>query len=219
MIRKVAGWCLDRLIHWMEGKNKPVDARLFVEEHYPRFLNDASLTPEVQSSLCELESLMLKMGWLRKTSFSDGTEKQAYQIDDDWLEKFKARQVFNRGILEAGTGKYLDCLDEIASPENKTLISAALEDLLRHAEVKREQSFAKFTSPLSNEQIELERHDISILFCRAARRRGDLRFLNTALKMNEWRMQKRIHERSKENTARYMLALAEQELAVQELLA
>jgi hypothetical protein len=218
MIRKAAGWFLDKLISWMEKKERRVDARSFVEEHYTKFLKDISLTPGVRRDLHKLESLMVRLGWLQITTFSDYFIKEEQVIDADWLEKFESHQVISKGILVAGTGKYLDYLDEHPSPKNKLLVSTTLEDLLRHTEVKREQSFARFRTDLSKGQIDLERHTISILFSQAACRHNDLRFLNAAFKLNEWRMKDRIYRSNKENLARYMLALAEQELAAKELL-
>ncbi len=94
-----------------------------------------------------------------------------------------------------------------------------LENLLRQVEVKRERSLRKFTREISTDQQKLERCDVSILFSRVARRRRDLRFLNAALKLNEWNMHEFKDAANDVCTARLLIALAEQEISAKELLA
>ena len=96
---------------------------------------------------------------------------------------------------------------------------ACMENLLRHVEVKRRQALRKFSPILSIEAQCLERCDVSILFSRFARRRGDLRFLNAALKMNEWYLKEVRSLNMDMVQVRLLLALAEQELSARELLA
>ncbi len=59
---------------------------------------------------------------------------------------------------------------------------------------------------------------IAILFARAARRRGDLRFLNAALKINDWAYSPHRRIRPGPRRGRYLLSLAEQEMALAEAL-
>jgi len=57
---------------------------------------------------------------------------------------------------------------------------------------------------------------VAVLFARAARRRGDLRFLNAAFKLNDWAYPVHRRIRPGPRLARYLLSLAEQETAVSE---
>jgi hypothetical protein len=85
-------------------------------------------------------------------------------------------------------------------------------------EVKREKALRKFARETSTEQQWMERCNISILFSRSARRRKDLRFLNTALKMNEWYLREARKMRTDHCAVRFLTALAEQEISARELL-
>jgi hypothetical protein len=86
-------------------------------------------------------------------------------------------------------------------------------------EVKRQNALRKFSPILPTEAQWLERCDVSILFSRIARRRGDLRFLNAAFKMNEWYLKELRSLNMDTVQVRLLLALAEQELSAGELLA
>ena len=59
---------------------------------------------------------------------------------------------------------------------------------------------------------------MAILFSREARRSGDLRMLNAALKLNDWAFPTHRRLPPSPRLARFLLSLAEQERAVRELL-
>lgn len=100
--------------------------------------------------------------------------------------------------------------------ENGALLDAELETLLRHVEVKRRQCL-QLDPPGAVEDFWLERHAVAILFCRAARAHGDWRLLNAALKLNDWAFPAQRRLPAGDRLARYLLALAEQETALEAL--
>jgi hypothetical protein len=104
-------------------------------------------------------------------------------------------------------------MESNADPTDQKELADILEKLLKHVEVKREHALQKFTQKIPAEQQWLERCDISILFSHTARRWHDLRFLNTALKMNEWYINELGRTSSDLCAARLLIALAEQELS------
>jgi hypothetical protein len=65
----------------------------------------------------------------------------------------------------------------------------------------------------------LERHAVAVLFCHQAQCSHDLRFLNAALKLNDWAFPYYQKPVSKQRLASYVQALNAQEQAIQELLA
>ena len=62
----------------------------------------------------------------------------------------------------------------------------ALESILRIVEVKRKKILNAFSQELTDDEKIREGLRISILLSRASRRHRDLRYLNAALKMNDW---------------------------------
>jgi hypothetical protein len=91
--------------------------------------------------------------------------------------------------------------------------SSQLETLLRHVEVRRQAGLI-FRSVRS----EMERWgsvaQISVLFSRFAMRERDFRFLNAALKLNDWIYR---HGRDSKRNSGFLLALLEAEATLMEM--
>jgi folate-dependent phosphoribosylglycinamide formyltransferase PurN len=94
---------------------------------------------------------------------------------------------------------------------------AATEMLLRHVEVERTQSLQLASVPPSSVAAWIERHAVATHFARQARRDGDVRLLNAALKLNDWAYPRHRRGAESELEGWYALALAEQELAFRQL--
>jgi hypothetical protein len=204
------GCVLEGMLRSFEHEISAQDVRATVEEGYHRLACKDDLAQDARLDLGLLENLMGELGWQMygaPTSFETTLPSTAE------FEEMSVESCFAHGVLQPGCGRYLDALSS-----SGTQADALIEGLLRHVEVKRQNALRKFSPILSTQAGWLERCDISILFSRFARRRGDLRFLNAALKMNEWYL-KESHGASETVQARLLLALAEQELSAQELLA
>lgn len=134
-----------------------------------------------------------------------------------WFEALPLGKVVSRGRIHPGVGRALLARLETQPRARRQATDPALESLLRHVETLRERSL-RTDPPLDRAAAWLERHDVAILFARAARRRRDLRLLNAALKLND--LSFRAHRRAAPGApaARYLWALAEQERAQAELL-
>ena len=207
MIRKALGWLLELLAGLLDREIDPQKIREYIEGKYSSLQDRSDLGKTVEKDLADLRRTMIELGWLSGGQpLYEDVAKSEFQAETGW---------FGRQGLTPGAGQELDRLD---SQGESRQVSEILEKLLRHVEVKREKSLGKFTQSLTPAQAWLERCNVSILFSRAARRHHDLRFLNAALKMNEWYFQKIGNSRSPEITTRYLLALAEQELSAKELL-
>lgn len=122
-----------------------------------------------------------------------------------------------RKQLEMGAGRRLERL----AVENAAdaLLADETESLLRHVEIARRSSLEVSGQPRHSATAWIERHAVAIYFARQARRVGDLRLLNAALKLNDWAFARHRRRAEGEPLAWYLLALAEQELAVDRLLA
>jgi hypothetical protein len=96
---------------------------------------------------------------------------------------------FGRAGTPYGTANLVRALVELAGEDGACAeaLSDASERLLRHVEVRRETALS-FTAAarLSSGQWRLERLRFTLACLEIARARGDLRFLNAALKLNDW---------------------------------
>lgn len=128
---------------------------------------------------------------------------------EDWHRRLADERVIGRRGLAPETGLML--LSILDDPRQHTaFLQTELERLLRWVEVKRQ---AALELAGKHDQISewLERHAIAILFSRAAREMSDLRYLNAALKLNDWAFPAHQRMRSGPPIARYLWSLAEQE--------
>lgn len=135
-----------------------------------------------------------------------------------WYLACNGEPAIVKGVLAMGSGAHLDLLtqhrDEQAVDE---FVWRSMDRILRHVEVKRRDCLTKLSPAGSAEQATLERLDIAILFSRVAVRDNDIRFLNAAMKINDWSF-KACGRASVSVRARYLLSLAEQESAAKEML-
>lgn len=103
----------------------------------------------------------------------------------------------------------------------KEWLSRELERLLRHIEVKKKHCLSPIIPAAGPSEEWIEKHRMAILLAKQARRSHDLRFLNTALKLNEWAYQsntgKKV-QRTGPNLVVFVRALLEQEAACKDLL-
>lgn len=210
MTKQGMGHMLDGLLRSFDQEVNVEDLRAAVEDGYHRLACEGNLPQEVRQDLRLLENLMVSLGWQTYGSPAKLENRQPSATDFGDLD---IEHCFVRGILRPGCGRYLDLISSIGPQAD-----ALMERLLRHVEVKRQKALRKFAPDLSAEAQWLERCDVSILFSHYARRRKDLRFLNAALKMNEWYL-KESQRGTDAVQARLLLALAEQELSAGELLA
>jgi len=136
-----------------------------------------------------------------------------------WLSNLPDGKVLANGKLVPGSGCMLDWLAGHGDEAAKALVDDNLERLLRHVEVKRKEALVVQQDTFDIDTLWLERHAVAVLFCHQARRNHDLRFLNAALKLNDWAFPLYQKPVSELRLASYLRALTEQEQVGQELLA
>ncbi len=95
---------------------------------------------------------------------------------------------------------------------------ASLEALLRHVEVWK-QGALRFVDPQTEKERWQAVASMSLLFNRYAQRVGDFRYLNAALKLNDWAYGYFIKGHNLESQLRFLLALSETEATFLELTA
>ena len=133
-----------------------------------------------------------------------------------WRENLNEGRVAGPQGLAPGTGLML--LSLLENPRHEAgFLESELERLLRRVEVKRQKALDS-AEEHDRQAAWLERHAVAILFSRVARHTQDLRFLNAALKLNDWAYPAHRGLRSGPGLSRYLWSLAEQETSWKELL-
>jgi len=133
-----------------------------------------------------------------------------------WLEQAEDERIIHKGILMTGGAAKLGLLSRYL-PDEDAMLRRNMEFLLRHVEVKRADAFKRYEEALDARELWIERCSYSILFSQIAFLWNDWRFLNAALKLNEYLWKDRNKRFAKENDVLFILALLEQENAFKEM--
>lgn len=122
------------------------------------------------------------------------------------------------GFVLPGAGQHLDVLAAAGDPQDAGLVANGFESLLRHVETRRRSALTLRNSHDHREGW-LEKHHVAVALSRHSCRTRDLRWLNAALKLNDWAFP--VHQRLRPSLqlAHYLRAVAEQEAAARELFA
>jgi len=210
---------VDILLGFFDRHHTQEEVRVFLVSEYQSILEKKHDVENLYPFLGILSLLLAKLGWIEKLDSFDMDEIQTNSDLDEairWMEKLYGGHVISQSVVVAGAGENLDVLDSHRTKED--FVAAEAELLLRHVEYRRRKSMNEFSDDLSKEQVLKEKTNLSIFFSHHAMRYNDLRFLNAAFKLNEWLMG--AYRKMRENDLRlpFLLALAEQEYAAQEML-
>jgi len=183
---------------------------------------DRQIGGEAAADVARAWHLAVRAGLLAETAEQQApcepTDEPSLEEIRRWIEEVPDGKVVTPKRLVAGTGRWMNWIEETAAVEHREFLQWNLEALLRNVEVKRARCLQPVLPPASPQSQWLEKHDVAILFARSARRRRDLRFLNGALKLNDWAFPAYRRPQWDACSARYLLALAEQELTAAKLL-
>ena len=134
-----------------------------------------------------------------------------------WQIALEKGRVINKGIFKSQSAVILLSMFDSEDKPVSEFLDKNMELLLRHVEVKREQALHRFTEPCSKQASWEERCIVGVLFSAFAEREKDWRFLNGALKLNEW-LWKEYHRLFSGLSPFHLLAtLVEQEVVFKEL--
>ena len=131
---------------------------------------------------------------------------------DAWIETLPNGFGLTRQKLLPGSGEMMINMLAHYPAKYENFLADNLERLLRHVEVKRKDCLP-LTETGKNISAATEKNNISILFSQYTHSTGDARFLNAALKLNDWAFGTRKQLNTSEQI-RYLLALAEAEAAL-----
>jgi len=210
------------LSKWIEPHLKQDEIRRFITKKIRQYHKKVQISDNEKQTLARLKTNLKKIGWLEEPYYKDSENEIDHSDEEndhqEWLVELENKSVIHNGVLKIHSGLMLDRMDEHSTSEYRKTVETQIEKLLVHVEVRRKKALHHFNQPLSMVQTLREQIEVSILFSRHARRIRELRFLNTALKMNDWLYSQFKNRKSEAILALYLLALSEQELSIKELL-
>ena len=176
---------------------------------------------EIAYDLCQIHEKMFALGWvnIRENPFnSHRSKKQISAVElQTWIRNLRDGKVIRAGVVKAGAGFYLNQLVLNEKNNQDSFVFDNMESLLKHVETRRERCLQIFEPMPDANSVWLERLNIDLLFARTARRKKDPRFLNAAMKLNDWYFSYLQRKATLPEIVRFLLVLVEQELAFKEL--
>jgi len=202
---------------------KPNVVQKFIYRNSEKIFQDvqkkgfSEFSEEDQERILTIQRQLSKLGMKPALSFSErkGTKKtidKCYR----WLTDLPDRLVIKKGVLVYPAAENLLSIVQ-ESKGNEELLDKNMERLLRHIEVNRRKAFSNFAKKIPRRERIEECCRYSLLFCRYAALKNDWRYLNAALKMNEWLWQDYRHPLSKCSSLSLLADLVEQEFTLREM--
>ncbi len=132
------------------------------------------------------------------------------------FQELSKQSLLQDGFIQPDTGEVMTAMilePDVVEPETRSW----MERLLRHVEIRRKDSLPTYPA-YADQERQLIRHDIALCFVIAAQRWNDVRYLNAALKLNDWAYRSYRRTPIRPSLSRYLLALTACELALREML-
>ena len=221
MLRSLVATLLRRVESWLEVSVSPTEVESFLRygagklqaalqnlgPQEPGWAADGAL------ALRRVAQLGLVQDVSAVTAGKQFAAKHDREQEKAWRKDFLEHPPRWRTGVETGTIEGLILLLAEDSTGLEADLRSVVESLLRHVELQRERALENLKAR-DRDQIWLERHNAVILLVRAAGRYHDPRYLNAALKLNDyaWRTGHRFELDHRH--VKYLQALAEVELAL-----
>ena len=202
---------------WVESIAERLDKKVSIGELHARLVAGVKLAVTssnvvIRSDGARAWALCAEFGLLPMSEVLDPGGPQDPAEAFQWKNALPNGQIFTDGAMAPGSAAALGVLVDF----DLDWVLPRAERLMRHVEIYRTGALPRFTGP-ANRWVEL--HETARLMSRLAQDVPDLRFLNTALKLNDlgWI---RYPETIVEDPAhsRWLVAVAEQELVFRALL-
>jgi hypothetical protein len=217
MIHRILGWALSFAKRWVDDTVAEVELHTFLRKRLRDLiaLHEPADSPARDPHLIRVFHATER---LRALGLAGLPQIRALPALDAWMDRSDSESsdpVLHKGSIAK------DVVDSfLAASRDEGLTSAGqkvqMERLLRHIEVHR-QGALQFDKILTEDERWDAIHHVSLLCTLFARQEGDYRFLNAALKLNDWSYR---HHRKKEYGVPllgYLEALLEAEIALMEM--
>ncbi len=163
------------------------------------------------------------LDWISQSDFSDGdlsvltgTQEMSSEVGNTQLTDSKLlRPIQKRRLLDGVVFSFLEALKRV-SDSHQLENHPGLESLLRNVEVRRQRCLVPAGDKTAKE-VCLDKHRVALLFTTVSNRTGDCRFLNAALKLNDWAYPTHRRMRPCYCTATWLYSIALQEQLLFEL--
>ena len=204
----------------------PADSLLqFISSQLTQLVNDYRKDPsdwsdrmisELSSSLSNANDLSLRI--------EEGVQSERHwttflPTGERAMQRFmelSKHGVLHQGRIEPDSAELLTSMLLIEPNSFENEVATWMERLLRHVEVRRKDSLQIHPGGTHSEHA-LIRNDMALCFLTASHKWGDLRFLNAALKLNDWAFSSYRGRSESHSLTRYLLVLTECELALKEV--
>jgi len=210
MMRNLAARLLDFLADWLDDAVPAAVLQAFLNAELTRRNERQDLAGDavVQQARSHAREAGLIEPQQETLAASLRTALPSPETCAQWIEELENDRIARWKGVHAGTSAvvlamYMDSRDSM---------DKWLETLLRHVEVRRRQALGRLPDGKPEGQL-LERSQTAYLFSRVAVDRADMRYLNAALKLNDWSFQDVRRRSSCSETDWYLLALAGVEAA------
>lgn len=224
MIRRMAAGILQVGERWLDDSVASSELLEFIQktilelnkrlEHRPDVF-PVGMIPELARVNEGASELGLCIPEFQGSTEGSFVEEAAAETTHIWRDSLPDSRVLSKQGLVHQTGRMLLKLLAVEDSSDDAFVHDSLERLLRHVEVRRKACLQPYPS-LSWSETWIEKHDIAYLFCVHARNSRDFRFLNGAMKLNDWGYRAHRRNASVEQTFSLVRAVLEQELILAE---
>ena len=190
MFRRFLAWGLSIIIRWVDDSVAEEDLHAFVRERLHELaerIHAGNIDPDNQ----DVQDILNATERLRRLGYSWPAQFDQASIShtppaEELLAPITADSppAVHRGWITSGAGDRL--LADLRRDEPMPVWQMEqMEALLRHIEVRRRAGL-RFQPSMTEHEHWTEIQKLSLLFTRHAKQQQDYRFLNTALKLNDW---------------------------------
>lgn len=210
MIRKLAARALDFLADRIDDAvpAEVLQAFLTAELTHRIEFGDLAGEPIVQQAMVHAIQAGLVEAQTNAKAASLRSALPSQEACTRWIADLEGDRIVRWKGVHAGTSAMVLAM----YMDGSIALDEWLETLLRHVEVRRKQALGRLPDGKPEGQL-LERSQMAYLFSRVAVDRTDMRYLNAALKLNDWSFRDARRRASRPEADWYLLALAGVEAA------
>jgi hypothetical protein len=218
MIRSLLGWLISIAKRLVDDTIPEEDLHTYsrrglVELSMAIDIGDISTNHQLLPLITQAVDRLHKQGFPDIPAFAKVPVKKPGEADRD--EIGSAKPVVQKGLIERRIVEDLSLAVDQERPLSDQQLTH-MEVLLRHIEVRR-QAALRFEGSRSEKERWSSAVRISMLFSRYAQQEMDCRFLNTALKLNDWAYRYYRNRTDQPDNAQYVLAILEAEATLLEM--
>jgi hypothetical protein len=218
MIRSLLGWLVSIAKRLVDDTIPEEDLHTYLRRGLAEFRQaietgdiaaDHQLIPLISQAAERLQKQGIpEIPTFNKTPMNNSDEGERADIGS-------AASVVQKGIIKERIVNDISLAVDLNRPLSEQQLTQ-MEVLIRHIEVRRKAAL-RFEGPRSDEERWSSAARISSLFSRYAKRETDYRFLNTALKLNDWAYRFYRSRLDQPRNSPFLLAVLEAEATLLEM--